>query len=225
MTDLAEQPARADRARDNFALLGSWMDTGVRMGVPAVIAEIHAERQWEVLGFDSFDAACQSLYGGWKPALSRAQRVELVEDLTKQGLSTRAIASIAGVSHETARQDQDSGVKKLTPGPSPLPSPVIGLDGKTYRRPTPEEQQAAEQRRRAEREREEIEHGWRSTNTHVAESIRILATQGEHLVSFSRDFWPHHDTYVLHGMRITRARLDHVQRLIDWLRKELPDGR
>ena len=54
---------------------------------------------------------------------------------------------------------------------------------------------------------EEIEHGLRSTNTHLAEAVSAIAVHapGDLLVS---GFLPHHERVVIEGMRLTRQRCE-----------------
>lgn len=50
-----------------------------------------------------------------------------------------------------------------------------------------------------------LEHGWRSTTTHVAEAVRTLANQapGE---TFLREHYPHEPEFVTFGMHLTAER-------------------
>jgi transposase-like protein len=76
-----------------------------------------------------------------RPKLPAAERREVVAELTVAGMSTRAIASTLGVSHQTVANDREAtGVKELTPE-------TRGLDGKTYTRNpiTPGMRQAADE--------------------------------------------------------------------------------
>lgn len=57
------------------------------------------------------------------PRLDRDRRVEMVGALRSVGMSTRAIGSATGTSHETARKDAAAaGVQNLTPDERPEPS-------------------------------------------------------------------------------------------------------
>lgn len=70
--------------------------------------------------------------------LARDERRDMVQLLAAEGMSTRAIAPIVGVSNKTVHQDLASEVL-----PKVTPAPVAGLDGKTYQRkasaPSPDE--------------------------------------------------------------------------------------
>jgi len=113
----------------NFQTLAQYRDTGLRLRIPQVLAEIHQHRQWEDLGYASFEEACDDYLGGWRLAFPPTERREVVADLTGQGMSTRAIASTLGVSKSTVADDQKAGVQSRTPE-------VRGNDGKTYTRKT-----------------------------------------------------------------------------------------
>jgi len=86
---------------------------------------------------------------GW---LGKAERLPFVELMAEQGMSTRAIASVVGTSHQTVANDlagsgvkKWSPVKKLTPAEPPVAdnevvveknTTITGLDGKSYSRPS-----------------------------------------------------------------------------------------
>jgi transposase-like protein len=115
----------------NFQALTEYRDAGLRLRIPQVLAEIHQHRQWEDLGYATFEEACDGYLGGWRLAFPPAERREVVADLTGQGMSTRAIASTLGVSKDTVQRDQTkAGVSGETP------AEVRGNDGKTYTRTT-----------------------------------------------------------------------------------------
>jgi hypothetical protein len=124
--ELETTPATAERAAGNVALVKAMFDHGQRIGAIAAWVEIHAERQWLALGYDTWDALCADHFDGHRIALPAADRREAVAGLRSAGLSTRAIASVVGASRETVRRDLDSGDTNVSP------VPVSGLDGKTY---------------------------------------------------------------------------------------------
>lgn len=112
-----------------------------RQKVQTLIEQAQAGRAWEVLGFQSWTAYVSEVLGEQPMRLPREERREMVAMLSSTGMSTRAIAPVVGVSHETASQDIKAGVRNLTPGPSAAtpvaaeaPAPVQGMDGKTYAR-------------------------------------------------------------------------------------------
>lgn len=71
-----------------------------------------------VLGYASWTAYLSDVLGDEPLRLARDQRQELVSYLAKEGMSTRAIAPVVGVSREQVRKDiQGSGDNKLSPEP------------------------------------------------------------------------------------------------------------
>jgi len=130
--------ALSERAAANFGVLKAWAEYGDRLGVVEVIAEIHAGRQWEALGYESFQGACRSIMGG-VPLLERGERREVVADLTGRGMSTRAIGATLGVGQRTVVRDQQAGESNDSPE-------IRGNDGKTYTPTTPETQAQTEPR-------------------------------------------------------------------------------
>lgn len=125
-----------------------------RQKVQALIEQAQAGRAWEVLGFQSWTAYVSEVLGEQPMRLPREERREMVAMLSSTGMSTRAIAPVVGVSHMTASNDLNAGVKTFTPAPSSTageqfcspeqsattpvaaeaPAPVQGMDGKTYAR-------------------------------------------------------------------------------------------
>lgn len=109
------------------------------------IIEAHDRQAWRALGYESWDAYTDAEFNSSRLRLPREERRPLVDSLSKAGMSTRAIAAATGVSHEQVRQDQKSGVKKLTPEPAAprnrdeveprFGNKVKGLDGKQYPQP------------------------------------------------------------------------------------------
>lgn len=127
---------RAERAAKNFELLAKYKRVGEVMGIPPVIIEIHAERQWLDMGYDSFDEACREMFGGWWLRWPIDERRSVVTELTQKGMSTRAISSVLGISDGTVRNDQkSSGAKDYAPE-------IRGNDGKTYTREQVQAEQA-----------------------------------------------------------------------------------
>ena len=90
------------------------------------IKEAYASRAWASLGYASWDDYCTQEFGTSRIRLPREERREVVASMREIGMSTRAIASATGTSHQTVANSLNSGVKNLTP------PPVTGTDGKTY---------------------------------------------------------------------------------------------
>ena len=110
----------------------------------------HYERGWAAIekvlrrnGFLALGYRSQGDYLGTEFAhyldrLNVPQRRLAARELTDAGLSTRAIAPIVGVSHKTVVKDLQV-VPEVPPADAPAPArpPIVGVDGKTYQRPTP----------------------------------------------------------------------------------------
>ena len=90
------------------------------------IIDAHRERDWLALGYATWDELCEAEFRGAMIGLPRGERREAVAEMTDAGMSTRAIGAALGVSHPTVLADQKSGGQDLPP------TPVTGLDGKTY---------------------------------------------------------------------------------------------
>lgn len=152
----------AERLTERIRLTAtSFMET--RDKLAALIREAQEGRAHEALGFASWTAYVAAVCSDTPlMRLSRDERRVIVADLAEQGMSTRAIAPVVGVHHDTVARDVRSApVVNTTPTshtptahtfePSPWepavnrdtgeikPAAVTGLDGKTYQRPEPKE--------------------------------------------------------------------------------------
>ena len=117
MIELDEAKRRVDRVKSGVERI--WDDLVV----------LYRERAWSVLGYQSWDALCDSEFGGTRIALPRQQRREVVCDLRESGMSTRAIASAVGVSAmQVSRDLADPTVTKVTVDGA---AAITGLDGRT----------------------------------------------------------------------------------------------
>lgn len=84
-------------------------------------------RDWEVLGFDSWDSYVESVVKGAVPKMAKEIRGKIVVQLTELGMSTRAIASVVGANKSTVQRDQiESGAT--------APNETVGVNGKEYTR-------------------------------------------------------------------------------------------
>lgn len=92
------------------------------------------------LGYASWTAYLSEVLGEEPMRLARSERQEMVQLLSSEGMSTRAIAPIVGAHHDTVASDL-----KSAPVGNPTPTPVQGMDGKAYTKP--ESQPAAPKRR------------------------------------------------------------------------------
>lgn len=113
----------------------------------ALVAEAKQGNVHELLGYPSWTAYLQDVFGDEPLRLARDVRQELVAELAAQGMSTRAIAPIVGVSVSTIKTDvQVASSVHLEPDPlvvihvnaetgevaDEAPREIAGLDGKTY---------------------------------------------------------------------------------------------
>jgi hypothetical protein len=128
----------------------------------SLVQEAKDGRAHEALGYESWTAYLVDVFGDEPLRLARDVRQELVAELAAQGMSTRAIAPIVGVTQETVAQDIKAPVRNLTPDsaepihvdpdtgvvfePKPVTATeesvtttrtITGLDGKTYARAEP----------------------------------------------------------------------------------------
>lgn len=139
---------RADLIRSKLSNLVADRDQ-----VLALIRQAREQGDHEALGYPSWTAYIGGEFGGLLPKLDRAERRSLVVQLRSLGMSTRAIAPVVGVHHDTVARDvqrvvsttpepespaeqvtDESGrVWKIT-GPRSMsdPAPITGRDGKTY---------------------------------------------------------------------------------------------
>jgi hypothetical protein len=128
-----------------------------------LVTTAYQRRAWAALGYDNWDQYCYSEFKGACLSLPQEERTHWMRSLRAQGLSTRAIGSAVGVSHETVRKTVNIPLtsrvnpagaetagqpatlrESLTPDHPSTRSPqrVTGTDGRTYlavsaRRTTP----------------------------------------------------------------------------------------
>lgn len=115
--------------------------TEAKAKILGLIDEARDRGAWAALGYKSWTAYLSDVLSDEPLRLARDERRDFVAELANQGMSTRAIAPIVGVSHQTVRNDiEDATVKKLTAVPDvscdlPAPKPIVrettGLDGVT----------------------------------------------------------------------------------------------
>lgn len=115
--------------------------TEARAKLQELVAEAKDGNAHLALGYASWTAYLSEVLGEEPMRLARSERQEMVQLLSSEGMSTRAIAPIVGADHVTVSRDLGR-VANATPEPA---APVQGMDGKTYTRPEP---QAAAPKRR-----------------------------------------------------------------------------
>lgn len=127
------------------------------------------------LGYSSWTAYLSEVLGEEPMQLARGERQEMVQMLSAEGMSTRAIAPIVGISQPQVVADMRSGDQSLITS-----APVQGLDGKTYTRTAPQ----SEPERKPSRD-VEIVNDIRLYLRHIATSPDIagLTTAGkQHII-------------------------------------------
>lgn len=127
-----------------------------RQKLEATVEEAKTGRAWEVLSYSSWTAYLADALGDEPLRLSRDERKDVVTLLAGEGMSTRAIAPIVGVTRQRVSQIQNevaSDLPPVTSGNTSVSAPsatspespiaataaqVTGMDGKTYTRTWPE---------------------------------------------------------------------------------------
>lgn len=100
----------------------------VKSGVERIwddLVALYQGRAWLVLGYQSWEALCDSEFDGARIALPRQQRQEIVCDLREAGMSTRAIASAVGVTQMTVVRDLGATETNVSV------ESILSLDGRT----------------------------------------------------------------------------------------------
>jgi hypothetical protein len=92
--------------------------TGVEV-VWSLIVESYQSRDWEALGYATWDEMCTREFGTSRLRLPREERSETIGSLRDAGLSLRAIAAATGDSVTTVRREL-APVPNGTPDPEPV---------------------------------------------------------------------------------------------------------
>ncbi|GLU88891.1 hypothetical protein [Agromyces sp. NBRC 114283] len=148
MTDLVlMDEVRARRLTERIRLVAANVAENVET-LRQLVSEAKGSNVHQVLGYPSWTAYLKDVFGDEPLRLARDVRQELVAELSAQGMSTRAIAPIVGVSPRQITTDirDAEGVNNFTPGPQTMMQVdpdtgevediparhVTGLDGKEY---------------------------------------------------------------------------------------------
>lgn len=135
--------ADAERLTNRITLMAGTIREGVEK-VADLVAQAKAGQAHVALGYASWTAYLADVLGREPIRLDGPQRKELVSYLAGEGMSTRAIAPIVGVTKSEVSRDLQVS-RSGTPSPEPgfrvdretgEIAAVVGLDGKTYTRPT-----------------------------------------------------------------------------------------
>lgn len=119
MTELATQELARSRAARIRAGIGAYMHT------LADVSAAYAQRDWEALGYDSWESYVEGEYSAARLKLTPEHRQKAVAELRLAGMSQRAIGTALGVSAATVNADL-AGVQDRTP------DVIQGADGKAY---------------------------------------------------------------------------------------------
>lgn len=98
------------------------------------VARAYTGRIWLALGYESWQEYCDCELDGFKLP-SRAERAEVVAELSETGMSGEAISDALGVSNATVSRDL-SALANVRPAPE-ADRKVTGKDGKQYTKPRP----------------------------------------------------------------------------------------
>lgn len=80
-----------------------------------LVVEAYRGRADKALGYESWDAYCDTEFDGARIRLPREERKEVVASLRESGMSIRAIAAATGSGLATVKRDLDAGVPSGTP--------------------------------------------------------------------------------------------------------------
>src|SRR4051794_320685 len=103
MGSALDQPT-AHRLTMNIQLRLDTIADNIEQVLP-MIEQARTGQAHEALGYKSWTAYVQDKFGGRLDRLKRAERQPIVELLADTGMSTRAIATVVGVHHDTVASD------------------------------------------------------------------------------------------------------------------------
>lgn len=127
----------ARRLTDRIRLLAENVAEQVEK-MAGLINEARTGSAWLALGYSSWTAYIADEFGGVLPRLDREPRREFVRELAAQGMSTRAIAPVVGIHHDTVATDLRTVGNPTVDTDEPAePRRITGLNGKSYTAPRP----------------------------------------------------------------------------------------
>ena len=100
--------------------------------VHSLIVQAWEGRVWEPLGYETWDAWIDANFRGLQLRPPREQRDEVVQSMREAGMSMRAISQATDLSYSTVQRVARAGDPNGSPEES---SNVVGLDGKSYKKP------------------------------------------------------------------------------------------
>lgn len=122
----------------------------------ALIKEAWDQRDWDTLGYADWQSYVDGEFGADRLGLSPEHRQKAVAELRMAGMSTRAIGTALGVSHQTVQRDLSTGPdgpvqperivsldgrerpasRPQSPAPMPEPEPAVDVAGSGHNHPT-----------------------------------------------------------------------------------------
>jgi len=118
LADLDAEPTMTEAEADRLTQRIDLRLTTIADNTDAVIPMIKEARNGnahQALGYRSWTEYVTERFGGTLARLGKADRLPFVELLAEQGMSTRAIAGVVGVSKDTVSRDLRAGVSDETP--------------------------------------------------------------------------------------------------------------
>lgn len=98
----------------------------------SLIVEAFRSRAWAVLGYDSWDAYCQGEFEGMSLQPPRDERLQVIQSMREEGMSSRAIASATNLSQSMVTRELSRSQGASGESNDSAEMPIIGLDGKSY---------------------------------------------------------------------------------------------
>jgi hypothetical protein len=123
-------PSEAQRLTQRIKLTASSVRDGL-FKLRNLVEEAKNSNAWQVLGFRSWTEYLSDTLGSEPMRLAREERQELVEYLSGEGMSTRAIAPIVGASREQVRRDIASTTDTFVSDESAAPQTMMQVDADT----------------------------------------------------------------------------------------------
>ncbi len=197
--------AAASRRRDRITLLIGSMTTTTEK-IAELLDAAQVEQDHVALGYASWPAYVAGEFADALAGLSTVARRPAVAALAEGGLSTRAIAEIAGVGQSTVGRDL-----QVTRSGSPEGGTVVGLDGKSY-----------DANRPAQPHGGRLHEDGVPTEAELGENvIRLLAEHAPDLLPFvhrALEQWPHQPQILgFARVAVPALILGHPEWLSGWL--------
>lgn len=164
-------------------------------------------RAWIALGYESWDRLVSAEFSSARMFASLEERQERVQALVIEGLTSRAIGAVLGVSYKTAQRD---AIATGTDGPvagdaAAPPAKVTGLDGRERNRRRPTEAEHADRALKVAQRRHEG-----ATQDEIAQELGVsqrTISSDDRMVKAWRDELNDADLERLHAGQMSRGEL------------------